>query len=784
MQNIVYAKLQPGVMKRQNGRKVIITPDNQVQDPILPKWSDESTLCKASTLSELKTTNCPVAIHCGLSELLVLDFDDDAFDEALALNNSLNANLQCTNIFKSAEKDGGHFIYKFSNNKLTAFINNPNGCKLNKLDTLYGNCLVYAATPANKTKLVLKESDKLIEIPLAMQLLAISKYQEKKYKAMVSKEHTVANGSKLGIIAELALSDENYFKQLLGIITPVRFKEIMAMSSKNIWTLHPDRIPEGEGYNYILAISGVLMLDPSINKDLHFKLLVKINECFTTPLLHSRIDNIYNRDIASKEYKYNPKWKDETFCVISRHSHLLEVYGYYSNNSISYIVLDATTFEVKTFRTTSALLDYLLIVSGKKLNRDTLLKNLTEIEVIHRPDEPFGKVGNRFNAYRQCKEQEVFYNPSKYKEEWTPTELNMKYDASHPRWPRVTLAAMRNSCGDRLAMFLSFMARKYRTREHSPLFFVFYGVPHSFKSAIVNGVFCKLSKDRYANISVDMLNDKFNAWQVNKDLVLLDEVQYITARDISSVIKNINAISGSSTINGIRRMFEDVDTKSYKQELTFILATNEVLRLTNEVNERRMVVFNSKTRVSDALDMSNQEIAECIKSESVDFAYYLSTQVPSLDDTAYLHNEAWKTKTYHTFIEQGQSMEDKVAKAIDSDDLKSLLAYYMDMGGSKELFKRAVSINGHGKYIIRLKNTRADLASVDAIFDRIDDFNFKALSKKLDLMEGKINKINDVQNGSTSGNKAIIYYADRAVQKVIVSLNLGLPTIDEIFKHI
>lgn len=782
MNPIVYAKLQPGLMQRSGNKKVIVTPEGKEQQIVLPRWSDKSTLSQAEKLSDLNALDCVAAIHCGLSELLVLDFDDSTFDEALALNNSLRKDLQCTNIFKSVNKDGGHFVYRFSQNRLVEFINNPNGCKLNKLDTLYGNCLVFATNSSNKTKRVLVESDELIEIPTAMQLLAISKYQEKKYKAIVSKEQPLTTGSKLGIIAQLALHDEDYFKQLLIIITPIRFKEMMALSSKDIWTLHPDRIPDGDGYNYMLAISGVLMLDPSIDKELHYNLLNKINDCFSTPLLNSRIDTIYNRDIQSENYVYNPKWKDETFTLVSRQQHLLETYAYYANSAVNYLVLDTLTFDVKTFKAATNLLDYLLVVSGKKVPKDKLLRGLTEVEIIARPDEPFGKIDkNTFNIYKQCKEQEVFYSPAKYKEEWSTEEVNMTYDANHPRYPKVTLAAMKNSCGDRLHMFLSFMARKYRTREHSPLFFVFYGVPHSFKSAIVNGVFSKLSKDRYANISIDMLTDKFNSWQVNKDLVLLDEVQYITSRDISQVIKNINAISGSRTINGIRRMFEDVDTKSYKQELTFILATNEVLRLTNEVNERRMVVFNSKTKVSEALNMSNQEISEAISAESVDFAYYLATQVASLDDSAYLHNEAWKCKAYYTFIEEGQGIEDKLAKAIDSDNLKELLNYYIEAGGSKDYFKKCIIMNGHGRFILRLKNTRADLASSEALFDRVEDnVNFRALAKKLDLMEAKIKKTNDIVNGAYCGNKATIYYADVAVNNIINANKLVMPGLDTI----
>lgn len=783
---IVYAKLQQGVMRRVGSKKVVIGKDGQPQDPILPKWSDTTQLSKTNSFSGLNKEQCPIAIHCGLSNIIVLDFDNEVFEEALALNNSLDERFRCTNIFKSVGKPGGHFIYAFKPNQLTEFINNPNGCKLNQLDTLYGNTLVYAATSCNLTKETLVSSDKLIEMPLAMQLLAISRYQEKKYKTMVSKETTSYASSKLGFLAQRALTEEDSMKQLLSIVTPVRFKSMMAMSDKDLWELHPDRLPDGNGYNYLLAISGVFMKDPSIDKDLHRKLLWHINSLFSTPLLEKRLHNIYDRDIESQDYTYNPNWKSETFTTIGKNKHTFEVYAYYRGGLVQYMVLDTVTGDIKTFKAVANIIDYLTMATGKKVSKENLLTSITEVSLIERPDKKYGKLDNGlFNVYRQCKEQEVFYNPQKYKEEWDAQELNQPYNSSHPRWPKVTLAALQNSCGARLNMFLSFMARKYRTREHSPLFFVFYGVPHSFKSAIVNGVFNKLSKDRYAAISIDMLTDKFNAWQVNKDLVLLDEVHYITSKDIKQVIQNINSISGNATINGVRRMFEDVDTRSYPQELTFILTTNEVLMLTNEVNERRMVVFSTNTKVVDALGMSNLEIQQSIKDESTDFAYYLATQVPDLDDGAYLHNEAWKTESYHKFIEEGQFIEDKIAKAIDQDDIRRLLDYYVEIGGAKEKFKSCISINGHGRFVMRLLNTRSDLASGKGLFDGMEDMiNLKRLNKKLDLMDQKIKRTNDTKGGSYSGNKMTVFYMDAAIRKLLNKQKVAIlnPTLDELFE--
>lgn len=785
--NINYAKLQPGNMVRNpsNNRKVIETSPGRIEDPILPRWSDPNTLHRAATLSELENIDTPVAIHCGLSELIVLDFDDELFNDALALNNSLSPEYRCTNISKSVGKPGGHFMYKYAPNQLTAYIDNPNGCKLNKLDTLYGNTLVYATTRRNRTKEKLVSSDTLIEMPVAMQLMAISKYQEKKVRTVISKEMPSYAGSKLGFIAARAQSDPAYLQQLLIIVTQPRFKELMAMSDKDLWELHPDRLPDGNGYNYLLSVSGVFMKDPSISPDIHKELLLYINSLFSEPLDPNRVLSIYNRDVDSPDYEYSETWDIDTFSITGRNQTQYEIYGYYSANVINYMVVDVLKNSIKTFKTCANMLDYLLMMTGKKLKKDSILGKITEVIVIERPDKPYGKQGEHlvFNVYRQCKEQAVFYNPSIYREEWSEQEKMLPYDKNHPRWPRVTLAALKNSCGPRLSMFLSFMARKYRTREHSPLFFVFYGVPHSFKSAIVNGVFSRLSKGRHATISVEMLIEKYNAWQINKDLVLLDEVHYITAKDTKQVIQNINAISGNSTIAGIRRMFEDVDSNEYPQELTFILATNEPLKLTNEINERRMVVFTATQKVADALNLSNQEIQQAVQDETVDFAYYLAN-VPPLADSAYLHNEEWKTQQYHEFMENGQSYEDRFLRAIDKESLRDMFNAYVDMGGSKDKFCKAFFRNGHGRMMVRIHNTRADLASGPALFDNTSSLcDWKAMSKKLLLMTNRVSKqIAELEGRSYTGNRVVYFNADTAISRALNGRVLVRPTIENIFE--
>lgn len=774
---IKYITLQEGFMCRdENGKKVISTPYGE-QSYKIPKWSDPINIKVAAKLSSIEE-NAPIGIITGLSNMIVLDFDTDLFDIACELNDSLEPQYRCTNIAKSIGKQGGHFMYRYESNMLTDYINNPNGMKFAKLDVLCGNTLVFAATPNNKTKSVVVASDELIPMPLAMQLLVIKHYQEDN-NAQVAKTTTTQLTSKLGFIAERAKSDDEYMVQLLHIITPKRFRALMAKSDKELHELHPDRVPEGNGHNYIVALSGVLMKDPSIEPDLHRTIIHIINNMFSEPLEEKRLASIVERDIASLDYNYNPSWKNETYTFINRNKEVVELYTYIADGAMQYLFYNTITGEVGKLKSITSVIDYLIVSAAKKVSKEIILQKIKEIYIIERPDIAFGNHSGIFNIYRRNREQEVFYEPGEYVKEWSHHELGLPYNESHPRYPKVTLGALTNACGAHMQKFLSFMHRKYKLREHSPLFFVFYGVPHSFKSAVVNGVFSKLSANRFISIRPEVMLEKFNAWQINKDLVLMDEMQYVAGKELSNIIKNINEISGNKTISGVRKMHAEVDTKVYHQELTFILATNEALQLTNEVNDRRMVVFKATKKVSDALGMTNLDIMRAIEKESVDFAYYLATQVVSLDHDSYLTNESWKTDKYAMFQEEALRLEDKFAKGITLGDIDYILDIFLEAGGSLEKFAKAITICKYKTAIsevaIRLSNSRPDLACIPGILDEFKgSLDMKRIHKKLSLVEHVRLRRNDTVNGTYSGNKkAFMALAKSKLGNVLERLNIA-----------
>lgn len=756
---IGYVKvLNKGPMKRlPDGKKMIAT--NIGYEPIaLPKWANKDNILYANNLQELNDTEYCLAIHTGLSNLLVLDFDNELFDKAMNLNDSLEESLRCTQIHKSVDKAGGHFIYEYESNELTTYINNANGRKFAKLDTLYGNSLVYATTPLNHTKRSLVNKEGLVKMPLAMQLLVINHYSAQTSNLKTGKDLHIHYGSKLALLGMRALDSDDDLFQLLNIVVQPRHKELMAKSDKDLHHLHPDRIPDGEGYNFLLTISAVLTLDPSIDKDLHKQLLYHINSKYSEPLDSERVMGLYLSDCAKPEYRYNPDWMNETYTVMSKNKEMLEYYAYQDGSAMRYFAYNNVTQNVAFYGTSSILLDAITLDTGRVLKKEGTIGKMNRVSVVNTVDIPFGKQGNTFNMYRRNKEQEVFYDPNVYKKTWDHAELGKPFDINHPRYPKITMAALANACGgeDNRDRFLAFMRRKYSTREHSPLFFIFYGVPHSFKTAVVNGVFSKLSHGRFATITPSLLLDKYNSWQLDKDLVLIDEAQYISPKDKPKIIGTINAITGSSIINGVRKMYSDIANDIYPQRLTFIVTTNEPVNLTNEANERRMVVFESPVKVSKALNMADTEIAAAVKSESINFAYYLSACVTNIDDDSYISNKTWKSETYEVFQEEAVDIEQKLANAIAKYDYQALFDNFIHLGGNPYEFNKCV-YKGHNSINFVLFNSRPDLASTPGLFDQTyQSFNKKGLLKRIGFLESISRYVNDVRNGY-KGNKMCVY---------------------------
>ena len=764
------------LVRLANGQKSIKLQSGSYDTPRFPNWANKE-LVKFSESWEDLESDTPAVIHTGLSNIIVLDFDTEKFDTALQLNNSLSPELRCTNIVKSVDKHGGHFVYEYTQNELTNYINNPNGRKLAGLDTLCGSSVVFAPTKVNKTKMVLCQSEKLIPIPLAMQYLVINDYMQKVkvQRESTGKDLVYHKDSKLAILAMRIFDSEPDLYGFLAKVTQPRHKELMAESDKELPELHPDRIPDGEGYNFLQSISGALMLDQSIDKDLHKKILMFLNGMYSTPIDPRRVLALWESDCAKHTYRYNPNWNTQTYSRHNRENEICDYYAYLENMQYVYYKINTANNTITKLRNKITLIEDITIETTKVEKADQVISKVLILdEVISVPYRQSGLLRNitgrlLLNTYKRNIEQETFYEPSRYFTTWSPEEQAMPYDENHPRWPKVTLGALKNSCGEHLKYFLAFMARKYRLigtgKGYSPLFFVFYGVPHSFKTGVVDGVFTKLSAGRHQTLQPKILLDKYNSWVKNMDLVMLDEIHHLTKLQLAEAIGCINTFTGTQEFTGLRGMYQEASQQKIPNTLTFIICTNETVQLTTELNDRRMVVFKADKRVSEALNMSDFAIRKSIQAESINFAYYLSTEIPDLDDDMYTTNRLWKSDVYNSFQQETLKLEDKLATAIETFNYTEFLDLFLELGGNEQYFNSCVEVLTGGRVNIRLFNSRPDIANTPAIFDNtatniLNNFNRDKFTKRLSLIPHVSKYVNEVVNGSFTGNKKCIWKLD------------------------
>jgi len=250
---------------------------------------------------------------------------------------------------------------------------------------------------------------------------------------------------------------------------------------------------------------------------------------------------------------------------------------------------------------------YVCAETGLKKDRfnKVLGPRLKNVELIDRPDKAYGldPTNKIFNIYRWNRSQTVFYEPETYKENYT--------------YPETTLRALELTIGKHLyTRYLPFFNRKLTTRDHSPLVFVNYGVPHSMKSAQVNGIWAPLFHQRVKMMDSETFTDKFNDWQINTDIVLIDEAHHLLDQDRKKMIKMMNTITGNDIISGVRGMHKSFSGDTLPQEITVFITTNQTMQLTSETKDRRMVVFTGKRAIAAQLGMSNTEFNRLYRQNS------------------------------------------------------------------------------------------------------------------------------------------------------------------------
>lgn len=695
-------------------------------------------------------------VDTGSSNIVGVDFDDEQY-----FNQALEIDPNCSYIAKGLGKGGGHFIYNTNNlSYLSTHITNPNGCNIPGLDLQMGKKLLYLATPANETKELLTPQlnsyEELTPMPLAMQAYVVSIYQAHKISTTLpgtaAPTQEAHSDSKLHFIVKEAIENpSSYHHKFFSIVTTKRYKGIMAEAPKHPqYPWIPDNLPLDESGNaYMVSIATILGRDPSIDGDLFLKAMLYTNSLFSEPMPESRIQDIVNYITSGHSkiggaavWQYNPDWNKVGMIYTDNYGNSHEIFSFNNKGSIGYLDHNHITNDTEIFTSAGAVIDNIKMVSSRNnsMSKDRLMSRAQKITIVSSPLTSFGanrtSNGITFNDYLRTEEQNILMDPSSY--------------VGYKR-PDVTLRFLENSMGyDKLyKFFLPFIKRKLTTHEFSPLILVFYGPPHSGKSAITNGVLRPLTKGRSISLSPEVATEKHNDWKVNQDFILLDELHNARQDHRQALLQVMNSTTGSNILTGIRKMNQSASSEEYRNEATFVITCNKPVKLSSEPQDRRLVISRSFKSASEALGMENDRIFTSIVQESKDFAYYLATEVELLHHTLYLRNDWLKDNNYNEFQEDALDDASAIATAVSNQNFKSFYNILEDKLNIREAELIASSHVKSGYLSIRIANTYEHEASfpglihsskleVGKLLKELERLGDVIVFKKKDSYQGKI----------------------------------------------
>lgn len=737
------------------------------------KWKqDIGSLLTANTWEELLAIeDKAVAIVHGLCEpqLITIDIDSkQKADSIIEIVNSLPETQKPLLITKGIGKAGYHIMYhntEANRTMLDYVYKIHKGGLGDSLDVLASSDKVlFIGNRGNKTKELVyinPNANTLVNhsIPIVLQytVMALFKdtpvpvdYSPAKELGQYLPEHTNTQ-SDLGFLFNDFVPDDSTTSLLFNNFIARRAKEDLKVSFI---------APEEEEYPYqpkyytgtpndlLFRLSGSLKNDIGIDKQKHKLIIETINNLLPHQKNHTQLQSEILGPDTKEPYMFNKDWESATAALVNSNKEVISIYRLtkHTAGTTSHMLHNINTGEIRLFKTPGDLLEELMgeVVGLRKPTLKKIQEKARTVDLLERPDKPFGLIEpnknsvNRrysFNIYRRTDEQKMFYEP-----EETMLRLRKTYSR-----PDTIIAAIESQFGAEKthSLFLPFIKRKLLTHEPTPLIFVLMGVPHSFKTGLVEGLLKPLfSSHRYLKTNGEILTEKYNDYLVNLDILFVDEFHHLVGTPhLKTVIQTLNKF-GSEYHEGIRSMYSSVQKGlDVHQEVTpFITMNKVVVPATESVGERRLVVAWGKKPVREALNLSDEDIKQMIKSELLDFAYYLATEVGVISAKDYSHNRAWKEidSDYYDFMQEGISLPRRVAMAFgmtnEDPNIKQLLDICPDLKNSVVKLSRST----HGSmYRLRIWTAQdgAYRSPIPGLLDHLEDIDRAEITKILNVNE-------------------------------------------------
>ena len=718
-------------------------------------WSkDPGSLLTVSTFKELLAIeDKAVGLVHGLCEPPLITIDVDYDSEKARIIESIVASLppekQPLVHSRSVGKVGLHLTYHYTSNRMTNFVYQIDKGGLGDAIDILSSAgkLLFMGNKGNKTKELVsyRDTSDLVPIPEELQLAVMALFKDTpqttinpaRESGLYLPQHT-NQPSKLGFLFEEfskqdIASSERIINKFIAQRVPNDLKRDFDAPAGEEYPYQP-KYYNGTPHNLLLRLSGSLKNDIGISQAHHRDILDTINGMLT----HSKNDADLLSQIIKpdqQEFIYKEDWKSMAATIMNTNNEVLDIYVLtkHTGGKSTYLVHNTDSGQVRLFDSQAEITTEL---NAEATLPRKIVKNVVDkaplVNLIDRPDKDFGlnepdkqslDTRQSFNIYRRTLNQITFYSQQ------------MPLGRT-PQKPTITLRAIESQMGyDKThELFLPFLKHKMLTREPSALIFALMGVPHSFKTGLLEGVIKPLfSTQRYLKTNGDVLAEKYNDYLVNLDILFVDEFHHLAGSPLlKPVIQTLNKF-GSEFHEGIRSMYSSVKKGTdVPQEVTPFITMNKVIVPASEtVGERRLVVGWGKRRVSDSLGMDDKTIREGIISEQIDFAYYLATEVSNISYNDYHRNDRWKTidNDYYEFMDEGIPLSKKFALAIgasyETPNIPRLLEMFPHLGECVVLLRSS----SHGsKYRLRLWNAQGGsydhLIKVPGLLDKQTDIDY------------------------------------------------------------
>jgi hypothetical protein len=492
---------------------------------------------------------------------------------------------------------------------------------------------MYLPTEANETKEPVKELPELKEPPTEiialLQAIHVAKENRVQPKAPISRHKF-----NLAPQVELFAKTGQVNKTLFRLLTPHDFRDCDEYIENGF--LHPRNVPDGRGSEYLSKVSAILGADASVDVDLYCKAMRELNEQFDEPMIQSRLlrtiiepmcEGHATGEDGQPIWQEDPDWQKTVMTFTTRHNTAINVfYDYYRR---LFYVVDLAEERVQTFSQVQQLANHLNAVIFETIKPIEITRSVPNVLASSEPEKMFGFYSDglkeRFNTFISTPAYKVFKSPGDYADQYTPPSVTLKYFES-----LVPDDKMRH-------YLLRFLRTKLDTFNYSPVILYFLGIPGSGKDTFVSLIERIIGDSSLERPTTKMFLEKNNAWILDKLFIQLDEYgdQLISYNDKQEALGLLKLYTGKPRI-AIRVMREDVC--SYDHKATFIMTANSN-PLMLDAEDRRVALFNTPNVMLDAPWLHAEGGIEMVHSklieETVDFCYYLATEIENLDAKSY-----------------------------------------------------------------------------------------------------------------------------------------------------